>query len=345
MDVIYIIAGNLRGFSYSHPTIMPSLQQTILEKKAALADAVSAPLATIAARSAEVWPDADTLDKRLQEGLPTLPNCQLLYAWDVNGIELSSMVRASGPDPSWRGRDLSERPYLKNHLPYKGVMLSSVYLSKYTFEYCLTALQAVSRDNQLLGFIAADFAVNDLLRNSKLAAVQEVGWKQFRGDPSVRSTVFMQTRAHSVFDDHIDDAIERIDMLMREHGVFHSKIHFSSGRCSFWLFDDPYNYRLHGVDEITDPELCLAYPACPYPEKAKTAATDIIHVLRQFKLLRFADETFYLRSGSLNVMNGMIGLTFSCDGSHYMSVEDFLKRDIEFWLGTTSAATAAQAMR
>jgi hypothetical protein len=320
---------------------MPTLQQTILEKKAALADTVSAPLGLLAGRIAEVWPDADAIDRRLQEGLASLPNCQLLYAWDVNGIELSSMVRAKGPDPSWRGRDLSDRPYLKNHLPYKGVMLSSVYLSKYTNEFCLTALQAVSRDNQLLGFIAADFAIKDVLRNAQLAATQEVRWKQFRGDPSVRGTVFMQTRAHSLFDQHIDAAIEQIGRLMREHGVFHSKIHFSSGRCSFWLYDDPYNYRLHGVEEIIDPELCLAYPVRAYPEKAITPAADIIKVLEQFKALRFADETLYLRSGSLNIMNGMIGLTFSCDGSHYMSVEEFLRHDIGFWLGTTTGAQPA----
>jgi hypothetical protein len=320
---------------------MPTLQQTILEKKAALADAVSAPLARLADRVAEVWPDADAIDQRLQEAFTSLPNCHLAYAWNVNGIEVSSMVRAKGPDPTWRGRDLSQRPYLKNHLPFKGVMLSSVYLSEYTYEFCLTALQAVSRDNQLLGFIAADFAVNDLLRDDKLAAVQEVRWKQFRGDPSVRGTVFMQTRAHSVFDEHINEAIEGIAMLMREHGVFHSKIHFSSGRCSFWLYDDPYNYWLHGVEEIIDPELCLAYPVRSYPEKAKTPASDIIKVLEQFKALRFADETIYLRSGSLNIMNGMIGLTFSCDGSHYMSVKEFLQHDIGFWLGTTTGAQPA----
>jgi hypothetical protein len=150
--------------------------------------------------------------------------------------------------------------------------------------------------------------------------------------------VFMQTRTPSVFDQHIDAAIEQIGRLMREHGVFHSKIHFSSGRCSFWLYDDPYNYRLHGVEEIIDPELCLAYPVRAYPEKAITPAADISKVLEQFKALRFADETLYLRSGSLNIMNGMIGLTFSCDGSHYMSVEEFLRHDIGFWLGTTTAA-------
>jgi hypothetical protein len=322
---------------------MSTTQQTILEKKAALADAVSAPLAQLAEAVARVWPDADAIDGCLQAGLGTVPDCHLLYAWDVNGIERSSMILASGPDASWRGRDLNDRPYLKNHLPFKGVMLSSVYLSKYTYEHCLTALQAVRRDDQLLGFIAADFAIKDLLRDSKLEAVSNVRWKQFRGDPSVRGTVFMQSRAQSVFDEHFDAAIEQIDRLMREHGVFHSKIHLSSGRCSFWLFDDPYSYRLHGVEEIIDPELCLAYPVRAYPASARTRPGDILKVLLQFKALRFVDETFYLRSGSLNIMNDMVGLTFSCDGSHYMSVEEFLARDMSFWLGTGTTARRANA--
>jgi hypothetical protein len=318
-----------------HPKInvMSSLQQVILSKKAALADAVGEPLAKLADDCARAWPNADALDTVLHAALPNVPNCHLLYCWDVNGIEVSSMIRGAGPDPSWRGRDLSQRPYLKNHLPYKGVMLSSVYLSKYTYDDVITALQAVSKDNVLLGFIAADFAVKDLLRDTKLAA-PETRWKQFRGDPSVRSTLFMQTRSPSLFDTHIDSALDRIDTLMRRHGVFHSKIHLSSGRCTFWVYDDPYNYRIHGVEEIIDPELCLAYPLRSYPKNAKTPPENIMDVLKQFKALRFADETIYLRSGSLNIMNGMVGLTFSCDGSHYMSVDEFIEKDLYFWLGT-----------
>ncbi|MHB8347507.1 MAG: PDC sensor domain-containing protein [Acidiferrobacterales bacterium] len=311
---------------------MTTLQQTILEKKAALAEIVGVPFAHIADRVAEIWPDADSIDERLRDGLTSLPDCHLLYAWDVNGIEVSSMVRASGPDPSWRGRDLSDRPYLKNHLPFKGVMLSSVYLSQYTFEFCLTVLQAVRRDDQLLGFIAADFAVNDLLRNTRLSVPDKIHWQQFRGDPSVRGTVFMQTRTPSVFDKYANEAIEGIVVLMREYGVFHSKVHFSSGRCSLWLLDDPYSYRLHSIDEIIDPEMRLVYPKRPYAGNAKTQEADIIRVLEQFKALRFLDETIYLRSGSLNVMNDIVGLTFSCDGSHYMSVGEFLDRDLTFWI-------------
>jgi hypothetical protein len=47
-------------------------------------------------------------------------------------------------------------------------------------------------------------------------------------------------------------------------------------------------------------------------------------ILQGFKQLRLKDPQIYLRSGSLNVVNGIVGLNFSCDGSHYMSCNDFL---------------------
>lgn len=311
---------------------MSFLQQTILEKKAALADTVGEPMARLAQACAGVWPDSDQIDQVLQSAITGIPLCHLLYAWDVNGIEISSMVQTSGPDVAWRGADLSSRPYLKNNLPFKGIMLSSVYQSIYTQKQCVTALQAVRRDDVLLGFIAADFAVNDLLQDAKLTT-PVLQWQQFRGDPAVRGTVFMQTRTQSRLDDHIDGVLEQIATLMCEHGIFHCKIHFSSGRCSFWLLDDPYNYRIHAVEEIIDPELRLVYPLHPYPKAAKTPCNKVRAVLKQLKALRFADDTLYLRSGSLNIMNGMLGLTFSCDGSHYMSVTEFLDKDLAFWVG------------
>lgn len=315
---------------------MSFLQQTILAKKAALADVVGEPMAKLAKACAVVWPDSDRIDEILESAIGGIPSCHLLYAWDVNGIEVSSMVLTTGRDDAWRGADLSSRPYLKNNLPFKGIMLSSVYQSIYTQKQCVTALQAVSRDDELLGFIAADFAVNDLLLDAKLST-PVLHWQQFRGDPAVRGTVFMQTRTQSLLDEHIDAVLEQIATLMCDHGIFHCKIHFSSGRCSFWLLDDPYNYRIHGVEEIIDPELCLAYPLHAYRKDAKTRPQQVRAVLQQLKALRFADDTIYLRSGSLNVMNGMLGLTFSCDGSHYMPVEEFLDKDLSFWLGTLNA--------
>ena len=316
---------------------MSAIQRTILEKKAALAEAVSAPLGALAERAAAVWPDADAIDRALQDGMPTIPSCHLLYAWGLDGIELSSMVRPSGPDTSWRGRDLSQRPYLKNHLPFKGIMLSSVYGSIYTHRQCITALQAVTRGDSLLGFIAADFALDDLLRDSKISRA-ETSWTQYRGDPAVRGTVFMQTRTTSLLDQHIDAVHNTFYQLMTEHGVFHCKIHYSSGRCSLWLYDDPYSYRIHNVDEIINPDICLAYPVHAYPARARVRPEQIRQVLDEFKQLRFADDTLYLRSSSLNIMNATVGLTFSCDGSHYIPCDEFLGLNADFWVTGAGAA-------
>ena len=56
-------------------------------------------------------------------------------------------------------------------------------------------------------------------------------------------------------------------------------------------------------------------------------------ILERFKYLRMVDENIYLRQASINLYNGMINLTFSCDGSHYMSYEEFLGNNTKFWLG------------
>ena len=42
--------------------------------------------------------------------------------------------------------------------------------------------------------------------------------------------------------------------------------------------------------------------------------------------LRTTDETIYLRNGSINRINGMIGMTFSCDGAHYIDHKTFFEK-------------------
>lgn len=316
---------------------MHTLQQAILAKKAALAAAVAPPLDQLADQCAAVWPDPERLDHTLQQAIGDIANCRTLYAWNRDNRVISSLIQPAGGDTGWRGADISQRPYLQNNLPFKGIMLSSVYQSTHTHEQCITALHAVNQDDRLLGFIAADFALGDLLMDAQLSP-QHQHWQQFRGDPAVRGTLFMQERVQSKMDDHIDQALESIQRLITEHGIFHVKIHFSSGRCSFWLLKDPYNYRIHTPEEIMDPDICLYYPMHPYPEQAVVAPEQIPLVLQELKSLRYADETVYLRSSSLNIMNGMLGLTFSCDGSHYMPVNEFLEKNISFWIGELAAA-------
>ena len=106
-------------------------------------------------------------------------------------------------------------------------------------------------------------------------------------------------------------------------------------------YSDDTSYRLHVLDEIISPKVCLAYEKTPYPEHAITTAGMVHNVLKAFKLLREADETIYLRAASLNIMNGLVGLNFSCDGSHYMSADEFLGKDMKFWFGENTICANA----
>jgi hypothetical protein len=79
------------------------------------------------------------------------------------------------------------------------------------------------------------------------------------------------------------------------------------------------------LEEITSPDICLLYPKKKYPVDAKVTQEQVKDVFVKFKHMRFMDDNLYLKTASLNIMNGTIGLSFSCDGNHYLSVEDFLE--------------------
>lgn len=49
-------------------------------------------------------------------------------------------------------------------------------------------------------------------------------------------------------------------------------------------------------------------------------------VLAEFKRLRTTDENIYMRNGSINRVNGLIGMTFSCDGAHYIDHKTFFEK-------------------
>lgn len=321
-------------FFHKRNFAVSATEENIARKKTLLGSILTTPMEEVAAKAASAWWYAQALDGVLRENFARLGHCDLLYALDINGTQVSANVGPERLEFQWRGQDLSARPYLVGSLPYQGFILSNVYLSQRTLEPCITAVQAVRARDQLLGFIAADFHVHTL-PDANAGAAPAMHWRQFKGDPAIRNTLFMQRRTPSVVDEHIDDVISIMDTLVRRHGIFHGKLHFSSSRFTLWHVDDPYNYRLHAGREVTDPELCLAYAPRSYPAEASVEADRVRPVLNQLRLLREVDDTIYLRSGSVNVINGMVGLNFSCDGSHYMTVDEFLDRDLSFWLGNS----------
>ena len=135
-------------------------------------------------------------------------------------------------------------------------------------------------------------------------------------------------------DTRIDEVLDLLTELIAVHGVFHGKLHFSSSRATLWLVDDPFRFQLLDIEDLGDPGICLAYPRRPYPSDAVIPIERVKDVFRTFRDLRFMDETIYLRSGSLNIFNGIVGMNFSCDGSHYMPWHELLDKSLGFWLGT-----------
>jgi len=120
---------------------------------------------------------------------------------------------------------------------------------------------------------------------------------------------------------------------MTDRGLFQVVIHFSSSRATTWFMGDPYRYRLLDAEALNDPDICLIYPHQPWPADATMPHEAIKPILAAMRELRLTDRNIYLRSASINIFNGMVSLTFSCDGSHYLSYTDFLDRNSGFWSG------------
>lgn len=167
--------------------------------------------------------------------------------------------------------------------------------------------------------------------NQSMEGLVSNDWIQVKGDPSVRKFLFEQSRKTSLFDENIDYVNQLIIALTTKKGAFHVKAHYSSSQLTCWFYDDPYNYRVYVKEEVMDSAFIDSFPELVYEGRRPRVEPDQLHdILNEFKRLRFTDDQIYLRSASINRINGMIGMNFSCDGSHYIDHIEFLNRDREF---------------
>lgn len=312
-----------------------SLQDSVARQRHALKSLLSRPLAQVAAACCPVWGDRATLNTVLGAAVRALPYCKFMYALRPDGVQVSDNITQTGCETDDYGRDRSDRPYMREAVPASGFLLSNAYISLRAKRPSLTAIQLVRDDTgHVLGFVGADFDLRDLSLTRTLYE-EPRDWRQIRGDPAIRGGVFHQARTESVMDQQIDTVLGIVEELILDHGVFHCKLHFSSSRATIWLMSDPYRYRLLDIDALTRPDTCLSYPRHPYPADASIPSQRIREILYTVRGLRFMDETFYLRSATLNIFNGMIALTFSCDGTHYLAWDEFLDKGQEFWISGT----------
>lgn len=313
-------------------------KHAINTQRAALAAKLEEPMNLLANASALCWTSGTALDELLMQRLDSVPYCRLLYAVDKHGKQLSANIKRQQCAAESRGQDLSQRPYAHLLYPKRHFTLSAAYLSHTSGRPCITALQPVCDEQQhFLGFLMADFDLRDLPMLFLPAQPSESAETLFKN--------LMPSTNENLLEQRLDDMVEVLDSLMQHHGVFHCHLHFSSSQAMLWHYEDPYQYHLHGLDELLDLGILSQYAALPYPQRAEVAAYKLRSVLERFQALRLADESVYLRAASLNIVNGMVGLSFSYDGSCYVPVSTFLDKDFAFWFDKAISLPAEQANR
>lgn len=318
-----------------------TLKKSIYDQRALITNLVGARLKQVAIEIGDVMNDRQALDVFLRDTFSSLDHCKYLYVLNDKGVQLSSTVNRFGSDEEDIGRDRSMRPYMQNiNDDFK---LSDAYISRNKKRPSLTAIQVMRHTNgQLLGYLGVDYDMREM-PHSKVIYEEPSQWRQIKGDPAIRGGLFRQHRVESMMDQHIDHVLAVHADLMVYQGVHHFQVHFSSSRTTIWHRDDPYIYHILTMDELLNTDICLAYPSYDYIDRAAVPIHKIKPILQQFKALRFADDTVYLRSASLNIINGKIGLNFSCDGTHYINYDEFLEKGLHFWFGNLDPQACPEA--
>ena len=309
------------------------LQQTAIQQRQSLKDLLFDSMSELATACAIKIHNRQALEDIISDEMKSADYCKYLWIVDKTGRQLTNDAMRTGFKHGQVGRDRVARPYLQRALKGEDYYLSEAYISRNSKRPSLTAVKTIyDKNGKVAGYLGADFDLRELPHTSD-EYVGEKDWQQIKGDPAIRSGLFSQHRIESAMDAQIDDVFNVMKELILARGVFHAKLHFSSSRATLWRADNPFVYQILNIDELSDPDICLAFQHQQYFKKATVEAKDISMVFQQFKDLRFVDETIYLRSASINIVNGMVGLNFSCDGSHYMHFEEFLEKSMLFWFG------------
>ena len=152
-------------------------------------------------------------------------------------------------------------------------------------------------------------------------------WLQIKGDPSVRAFLFEQQRVASLFDGSLDQVHALVAALLTRKGVFHAKVHYSSSQLTCWFARDPFCYEKFLKEEVLEEGFLDRFPDSDHAGRVPVIdGAGIDRILGEFRRLRLTDETIYLRNAAMNLINGMINMSFSCDGTHYIDHKTFFEK-------------------
>lgn len=311
-----------------------AIENSIKHIRQELSSFLCAPLKRLSDELVPIFHDRNLIENHLKHYFAIFKQCKHLYVLDNRAIQLTSNLTRDGIIDNHYGRDRSTRPYMQFEDQNNPFYLSEAYISKNKKRPSVTAVhKIIDPSGQLLGYVGIDYDLRELPNLEQLLQEHKQHWQQIKGDPAIRGSLFTQQRIQSQMDMHMDDIFALMEELFVDRGIFHGKFHFSSSRTTIWSVTDPYSYQILTLAELIDPDVCLLFERRPYFEKAIVPAEKIRDIFEYFRRLRFADENIYLRAGSINIVNGMVGLNFSCDGSHYLPYGEFLDKGLSFWFG------------
>ena len=313
--------------------------RTITQQQTLFCSWVSTPLKNIANRCAGVCAQSDCTPEKithaLQESMKELPQYALCYLLSPEGVIITPTISHTGNDLLDVNKDISTRPYFLEWSKSQEFMLSRPYISTKTNRHCMTAMQNIQIDGGVHAIIAIDFdgSSNNVFNGS----VPERNHTQIKGDPSIRQQLFAQTRTIPPMEEQIDTVHQRAASLLHHHGAFFVQLRYSRSTATVRFTEHPYHDTVFNLEQLLTSD---SNNQQPMSSMSHISAEELTDTLQLFKSLRFADENIYLRGGSINIITGMVELNFSCDGTHYLAVEEFLEKSAEFWL--SGSATTVQ---
>ena len=131
--------------------------------------------------------------------------------------------------------------------------------------------------------------------------------------------------------DSLDEVLAILNTLVCDHGAYYIHVNFSKAYMTIRFVDNPFSCRLYSVNEIMNRQFSLSYPQQSYLSHARLKQDSVSIVLGHFAVLSMTDDSIRLTAASLNIINGVVGLTFSDGSSFSMSSDGFLNGAIPFY--------------
>ncbi len=125
------------------------------------------------------------------------------------------------------------------------------------------------------------------------------------------------------FDNNLNTLMAIVHELIMKKGVFHINIHFGSSQLVCWTLDNPFSFQIYTADEVFSDGFMRLF--APLESKLHTCIgkDQVKSILNSLQWLRSKRDGSELRNASIHMINGYIGLGFSCDDTRYINFKHF----------------------